>query len=205
MELEFTPVTAVRRVRGRRPRLPPASPTTRACRSRSRSIPPCRASIVSDQQRLGQVLREPALERVQVHPRRRGQAVDRLSSGRKRPGSGAAAQRRPGDRVLGHRHRRRHPRRQAEPDLRGLPAGGRHDRAQVRRDRPGPVDLRARSPACSAARSRSNRCSGWAAGSRCSCRPPSPTPNPDPSRPPRALVHPAATHRATRSTTTAPA
>ena len=38
------------------------------------------------------------------------------------------------------RHRHRHPGRQAGADLRGVPAGRRHDQPQVRRHRTGPVD-----------------------------------------------------------------
>ncbi len=43
-------------------------------------------------------------------------------------------------RVLGQRHRRRDPARQATADLRGVPAGRRLDEPQVRRYRPGPRD-----------------------------------------------------------------
>ncbi len=50
------------------------------------------------------------------------------------------APRRRADRVRGGRHRRRHPPGQAAGDLRGLPAGRRHDQPQVRRHRPRPVD-----------------------------------------------------------------
>ena len=77
---------------------------------------------------------EPAVERVQVHPRGRGDAVTPRRHGR--------------DLVHGQRHRGRDPRGQARPDLRGVPAGGRDDLAQVRRDRTWPVDFsRARTPA----------------------------------------------------------
>ena len=51
-------------------------------------------------------------------------------------------------RVLGGRYRHRHPAEQAAPDLRGVPAGRRHDQPRVRRHRPRPVDQpRARAPA----------------------------------------------------------
>ena len=54
----------------------------------------------------------------------------------------------PRDRDFGHRHRHRHSRRQAEADLRGVPAGRRHDQPQIWRHRPRPVDQpRNRSPA----------------------------------------------------------
>ena len=52
-----------------------------------------------------------------------------------------------GDRVRGHRHRHRHLRRQAGAHLRGVPAGRRHDQPQVRRHRPGPVDQPRAGPA----------------------------------------------------------
>ena len=79
---------------------------------------------------------QPALQRVQVHPAR-ARSTLHIAPGRGRD-----------DRLLGHRHRRRHPRGQALADLRALPAGRRHDVAQVRRHRPGPVDLaRDRPPA----------------------------------------------------------
>ncbi len=45
-----------------------------------------------------------------------------------------------GDRLLGHRHRDRHPARAAQGDLRGLPAGRRHDQPEVRWHRARPVD-----------------------------------------------------------------
>ena len=44
------------------------------------------------------------------------------------------------DRDFGHRHRDRYSRRQAEADLRGVPAGRRHDQPQIWRHRPRPVD-----------------------------------------------------------------
>ena len=46
-----------------------------------------------------------------------------------------------GDRVLGQRHRYRHPGGEAAHHLRGVPAGRRRYRAQVRRHRPGAGDL----------------------------------------------------------------
>ena len=45
-----------------------------------------------------------------------------------------------GHRVLGHRHRHRHPAGQAADHLRGLPAGRRQHQPQVRRHGPGPRD-----------------------------------------------------------------
>ena len=81
-----------------------------------------------------------------------------------------AARRRRADLVRGRRHRRRHRARQARVDLRGLPAGRRHDVAQVRRHGPGPVDqprdlapARRRDP-------RRRRASATGRPSRSSCR-----------------------------------
>ena len=82
---------------------------------------------------------EPALERVQVHRQRRRRPP-------RRPGGGPAVRRRRAlesrarDRVLGRRHGRRHPPRQAAPDLRGVPAGRRDDQPPLRRHRPRPLD-----------------------------------------------------------------
>ena len=76
---------------------------------------------------------EPAVERVQVHARRLGVAVDRPGRGRLVAGQRGSRGRRSGHRVLGHRHRHRHRARQAADHLRGVPAGRRLDVAQVRR------------------------------------------------------------------------
>ena len=64
------------------------------------------------------------------------------------PKPSGAAQCRPRDRDRRHRHRHRHSRGQAEADLRGVPAGRRHDQPQIWRHRPRPVDQpRDRAPA----------------------------------------------------------
>ena len=92
---------------------------------------------------------EPALERVQVHRDGLRDADDR---------AGARASTRFGERTLpdcgrrrhvpGRRHRDRDPRRQAEADLRGVPAGRRDDVAPLRRHGARAVDLtRDRPPA----------------------------------------------------------
>ncbi len=82
---------------------------------------------------------QPAVERGQVHRVRRGHA----GHPRERRGAlhhpGADGRRRRAG-LRGHRHRHRHPARAAAHDLRGLPAGGRHDQPQVRRHRARPVD-----------------------------------------------------------------
>ena len=82
---------------------------------------------------------EPALERVQVHGVGRRQAADRR--GRRPPvRQRGAVTRRGRARVHRRGHRRRHRARQAPPDLRGLPAGGRDDEPPLRRDRPRALD-----------------------------------------------------------------
>ncbi len=82
---------------------------------------------------------EPAIERLQVHRLGRRHAHHPARRGRARRG-------RPG--LCRTRHRDRDPRREAADDLRGVPAGRRHDEPQVRRHRPGPDHQpRDRSPA----------------------------------------------------------
>ena len=66
---------------------------------------------------------EPPVERVQVHERGRRHDDGRTGAG----GRAADPLRRPG-------HRDRNPGREAQADLRGLPAGGRHDQPPLRRD-----------------------------------------------------------------------
>ncbi len=76
----------------------------------------------------------------------------------------------PGGRLLGDRHRHRHPAEQAAPDLRGVPAGRRHHQPRVRRHRPRPVDQpRARAPA-RRRDPRVERAGRRAAPSRSTCR-----------------------------------
>ena len=70
---------------------------------------------------------QPAGQRREVHRHRRRHPAGRTGG---RPA-----------RVRGARHRHRHPRGQAGDDLRGVPAGGRHDEPQVRRHRARAVDL----------------------------------------------------------------
>ena len=100
----------------------------------------CRPSIVTDAQRLQQILRNLLSNAVKFTDSGSvtlsifaGAAEHRLRR--------AGADRRPaGGRVRGDRHRHRHLRREAGDHLRGVPAGRRHDQPQVRRHRPGPVD-----------------------------------------------------------------
>ena len=123
-----------RPLRGRRARLPAGGRAELARvphRARPRAAPRARHRRAAPAAGAAQ----PALQRLQVHPEGLGDAAHRPRRGRD-------------DRLLGHRHRPRHPRGQAVAHLRALPAGRRHDVAQVRRHRPGPVDLaRDRAPA----------------------------------------------------------
>ena len=86
------------------------------------------------------------------------------------PGPPGARPRRPGGRVLGGRHRHRHPAEQAAPHLRGVPAGRRHHQPRVRRHRAWACRSAASSRACSAARSASRARRARAARSRSTCR-----------------------------------
>ena len=95
-------------------------------------------SVVTDSKRLQQILKNLLSQRAEVH----------------RPGQRAAARRAGPDRLAlrqrgaqpgklggglrGHRHRRRHPGREAEDRVRGLPAGRRQHQPQVRRHGPRP-------------------------------------------------------------------
>jgi signal transduction histidine kinase len=83
---------------------------------------------------------EPAVERLQVHREGRRQPARRGRHQRLEPGPSGAVEGADGGRDRGHRHRHRHFRREAEDRVRGLPAGRRRHRAQVRRHRPGPGD-----------------------------------------------------------------
>ena len=104
-------------------------------------------TIVTDQQRLQQVLKNLLSNAFKFTDSggvvlRVDQAVGRQFAG------DVLSKARAGDRVLGRRHRRRDPARQAAPDLRGVPAGGRDDEPPLRRHRPRPLDQpRDRTPA----------------------------------------------------------
>ena len=76
---------------------------------------------------------EPAVECLQVHTRRLGVAHDWAGGRRLVAGQRGPRERGPGHRVCRHRHRYRHLARQAADHLRGLPAGGWLDVAEVRR------------------------------------------------------------------------
>jgi GAF domain-containing protein len=83
---------------------------------------------------------EPAFERVQVHRHGR-RLAPRVARPRGRPLPGEDAARRGGGRrVRGLRHGSRDPGGQAETDLRGFPAGRRHDQPALRRHGPRPFD-----------------------------------------------------------------
>ncbi len=83
---------------------------------------------------------EPAVQRGEVHLVGRGTHGDPCCHGARALRLAVPDARRPGDRLLRHGHRDRHPARAAQGDLRGLPAGGRHDQPEVRRHRARPLD-----------------------------------------------------------------
>ena len=83
---------------------------------------------------------EPALERVQVHRGRRGDAADGPGGERLEPFERDARASRRGHRLQRRRHRHRHHGGDAAAHLRGLRPGRRHDGPAVRRDGPGPLD-----------------------------------------------------------------
>ena len=103
---------------------------------------------------------EPALERVQVHRDGRRDAARSRRRRRARASPARARRGRRRDRVRGHRHRHRHPAGQAAADLRGVPAGRRHDAAASTAAPASASRSAARSRACSAARSASRRTPG---------------------------------------------
>ena len=96
--------------------------------------------MFTDAKRLAADHQEPAVQRLQVHASRAGDA-DRPAgqnqagalTTRPEPSLGSAG-------LLGVGHRHRHPAGQAADHLRGVPASRRLDQPQVRRHRPGPGD-----------------------------------------------------------------
>ena len=124
-------------VRRRRPR-------TRASSCASRPRPELPAEIVTDAQRLQQILRNLLSNAMKFTAHG---SVALVMGPAPRGAAGRPADGRPHGRLHRARHRHRHRGRQAGDDLRGVPAGRRHHQPQVRRHRPGPVDQPGAGPA----------------------------------------------------------
>ena len=114
---------------------------------------------------------QPAVERGQVHRVRRGRAGRSGASAEEHFTTPALHRRRRRAGLRGDRHRHRHPARAAAHDLRGVPAGGRHDQPQVRRHRPRPVDQPGDRAADRRRDPRRERARAAAARSRSTCPP----------------------------------
>jgi hypothetical protein len=95
-------------------------------------------SMITDSKRLQQILKKPAVQRLQVHGAWRRKDDHLRSCGRMDAGSSRAAPCAVGGSVRGLRHRHRHHAGEAEDHLRGVPAGGFQHQPQIRRHRPRP-------------------------------------------------------------------
>ncbi|MGY4291452.1 HAMP domain-containing protein/signal transduction histidine kinase [Bradyrhizobium sp. LM2.7] len=108
-------------------------------------------------------LEEPALQRLQVHRRRRSAVEGRRRARRLEYGSSGAEHRTGRDRVRSVRYRNRHPPGEAEADLRGVPAGRRRHQPQIWRQPALALPSAASSQACWAEKS---TCAARLAGAR---------------------------------------
>ena len=114
---------------------------------------------------------EPDVQRAEIHrPGQRAAAraagADRLASRQHGAQPGLV-----GGGLRGHRHRRRHPRREAEDRVRGLPAGRRLDQPQIRRHGPRPRHQPRAGAAAGRRAHAAHRRRAWARPSPCTCRP----------------------------------